>query len=124
MQPGTTVGSGGNNGVVLRHLSSVERPGRPDPYRRLPSLIFQLLREESPDDVHRRIAPALRLLVPHDTLRLEGVDPEQLRRALSSGNPVERPEPFQRSAGGRRALQLPLFAHGVLVGELEVSRIG
>ena len=122
MRPGSSVGNGGHNGVVLRHLRQAERPPRPDPYRRLPSLVFQLLREESPDDVRRRIAAALQLLVPHDTLRLDDVDPEELRRTLALGERAPRPDPARPDAYRRRSLQIPLVAHGTLVGELEVTR--
>lgn len=117
-----TVGNGGHDGVVLRHLRRAERPPRPDPYRRLPSLVFQLLREDSPDDVRSRIAGALQLLVPHDTLRLDAVDPEELRRSLALGGTSPPAEPFQSGPGRQRALEIPLVAHGVLVGELAVTR--
>jgi diguanylate cyclase (GGDEF)-like protein len=115
------MGARGHTGVVLRRPSAARRSLGADPYRRLPSIAFQLMREDTPDDVRRRIAAALDLLVPHDTLLLTDVDPGRLRHELAHGAPdgagVSRP-----SGGGAHLLELPLVAHGVLVGNLTVRR--
>jgi diguanylate cyclase (GGDEF)-like protein len=115
------MGARGHTGVVLRRPSAARRSLGADPYRRLPSIAFQLMREDTPDDVRRRIAAALDLLVPHDTLLLTDVDPGRLRNELAHGAPdgagVSRP-----SGGGAHLLEVSLVAHGVLVGGLEVGR--
>jgi diguanylate cyclase (GGDEF)-like protein len=107
--------------VVLSHGSPAERPGRADPYRRLPSVVFQLLREDSPADVRRRIAAALRLLVPGADAEIEAADPVELGRALAGRGPAP-PDAPRLAAGRARALEVPLVAHGVLVGSLRVTR--
>jgi diguanylate cyclase (GGDEF)-like protein len=115
------MGARGHTGVVLRRPSAARRSLGADPYRRLPSIAFQLMREDTPDDVRRRIAAALDLLVPHDTLLLTDVDPGRLRNELAHGAPdgagVSRP-----SGGVAHLLEVSLVAHGVLVGGLEVGR--
>jgi diguanylate cyclase (GGDEF)-like protein len=109
---------------VLRRLSPAQRPPRADPYRRLPSIVFQLMREEKPEDVRGRIAAALQMLVPHDDHRLVEADPTLLWRELSLGRAPGRVDVARQHRRAGNRLEIPLVAHGTLVGELEVSRAG
>jgi diguanylate cyclase (GGDEF)-like protein len=109
-------------GVEVRRNGGARGAPKADPYRRLPSIVFRLLREETTQQVRAAVAETLPLLVQHDSLRLESVDPEEIRRALAA-TPGEasigRPE-LDRAP--RNPVSLPLVAHGVLLGELEVGR--
>jgi diguanylate cyclase (GGDEF)-like protein len=105
--------------VMRRERSATPRP---DPYRRLPGVVFRLLRADSPAEVHRAVEETLPLLVPHDTLNVRAADEDDVRRALRGDTAPRRP-----AASGevpRNPVAVPLVAHGVLFGELEVGRFG
>lgn len=107
-------------------VSRGDRPaqtGRPDPYRRLPSVVFRLLRVDSPAEVRSAVEETLPLLVPHDTLRLTETSADEVRRALTNGREPQ-PAPDPPDGVPRNPVSLPLVAHGVLFGELEVGRFG
>jgi diguanylate cyclase (GGDEF)-like protein len=116
------LGAREHTGVVLRRPSPARRPLGADPYRRLPSIAFQLMREDTPDDVRRRVTAVLALLVPHQAAHLAAVEPERLRAALVGGSCTGRLEDVRPEIGSEQQLELPLVAHGVLVGNLTVSR--
>jgi diguanylate cyclase (GGDEF)-like protein len=75
-----------------------------DPYRRLPSLVFELLRAERPADVRALIERDLRLIVPHDDAIVEEAPADDLRPALVDGDDA------------REALAARLAAAGGLAG--------
>lgn len=93
-----------------------------DPYRRLPSIVFRLLREGSSASVWRVVTETLPLLVRHDFVRLSEVGADELRRALTGPPQLRRPAEEELDRGPRNPVSLPLVAHGVLLGELEVGR--
>ena len=104
-----------SNGSAPRHTA-------PDPYRRLPGIVFRLMREEQPEHVRRVVAETLPLLVKHDSLRVTEVDRDEIRRALTQGDGSSRPLVETRGEAPANPVTLPLVAHGVLVGELEIGR--
>lgn len=108
-----------------------------DPYRRLPGILFDLMRAETSAHVRERIEQSLHLLLRYETFRLVEVPAAELRdRLLRPGPPDDRAalrEAAERLAadhagiqvrGGGDAVVEPLAAHGVLLGALVVHRFG
>ena len=133
VREGSVAGSGG-----------ASRPAHGfDPYRRLPSSLFALLREPTPGDVCARIAAALAPLVRHDEV-VVAVDGDRTsggpgpggaefsdhavrqRGPVSSEDPFESPE-LERLADayrrrGESFVVVPLVSHGAALGTLAVHR--
>jgi diguanylate cyclase (GGDEF)-like protein len=123
----------------IAHRDPTELYGGADPYRRLPSALFALMRAPTPDAVAEDIRAQLELLVRHDVLVIVQTDRNELRRALlraglgetqavPSGAALDRmiearSQDTRVSARGEH-VSVPLAAHGVLLGALQVHRLG
>ena len=95
--------------------------GGHDPYRRLPSLVYDLFGAETPAHVRSRIAGALELLVAHDSAEVVESEPGDLRAALAGQLAPERPA---RAVVHGDALEMGLVAYGARLGVLRVHRAG
>lgn len=106
-----------------------------DPYRRLPFLVFDLLREVDPEAVRARFARSLELLVPGARVTVDPGDERCVARALLSRRPGAPPAAAVRGSASERflleqgrgvgsCLVVPLAAHGVAVGEARIEQEG
>jgi diguanylate cyclase (GGDEF)-like protein len=89
-------------------------------YLRLPMLLFRIFSETEPEGYGELIASSCGELVPLDSAHVRIVPLEQLRPVLLGERDAGWPSRRNRWAGG--LLTLPLVAHGLELGTVELRR--